>query len=300
MHTRFAPTPSGFLHMGNAFSFLLTWLMARQAQGHILLRIDDLDAERKRPECVQDIFDSLLWLGLDWDAGPQNADSFEKEWSQQHRIQKYQQMIEKISESADHVFACTCSRQQLRQSHSNGRYAGFCENKNIPINQADTALRIKVHKESEVSFKEFQSGALKIAVGRETGSFIIRRREGIPAYHIASICDDIEFNIDFIVRGADLLHSTSAQLFIANCINAHTFTSATFLHHPLLYSHGGDKLSKSTGDTSLQFLRKSGETPARLIQAFARACGMTGKLPSSLTDLRDAFDPGIHSVKPAW
>ncbi len=110
MHTRIAPTPSGYLHAGNGAAFILAWKLAREAGGKILLRIDDLDAERVRPEYVEDIFETLHWLGVEWDEGPRNTDELQSTWSQHLRMARYQELVEQLREGG-HLYACSCSRK---------------------------------------------------------------------------------------------------------------------------------------------------------------------------------------------
>jgi glutamyl/glutaminyl-tRNA synthetase len=232
MRTRIAPTPSGFLHIGNAFSFLLTEKLANENQLEIVLRIDDGDTDRKRPEYVQDIFDTLSWLGISWQYGPTNQDDFEKNWSQQKRIPLYHAAIEQLIQQ-HLVWACSCSRKQFME-------IGFCscEVKQLDLHQPDTALRMKA------------------ADGIE--SFIVRRRDGIPAYQLSSIVDDLHYGITHIIRGKDLEPSTTIQLFLARKLNLSTFAQIKFVHHLLLHDSDGNKLSKSAAANSIRSMRERG------------------------------------------
>lgn len=290
MLTRLAPTPSGFLHLGNAFSFLLTWLHARRQAGHILLRIDDLDAERKRPEFVDDVFTSLHWLGIDWDQGPADATDFEKNWTQQSRLSLYHEALASLR-ARDLLFACTCSRTQLRQSHGGSRYPGTCAQAQLSF-EGECAWRLRVPDEAEPGFEEWNAGQRTFALGRETGSFIVRRRDGIPAYHLSSLVDDLHFGVNFIVRGLDLLPATAAQVQLALALHEPAFAQSTFLHHPLLTDGGGMKLSKSAGALALKSMRESGITAAEVIARFSKMTGLPEPLPRKLSELLDAFEPG--------
>lgn len=257
MLTRIAPTPSGYLHLGNAFSFLLTQKLAQRHSGKILLRIDDSDSERKRPEYIRDIFDSLNLLNIEWQEGPRNAADFEKNWSQRNRLSLYEKAIGKLI-AEKKVFACSCSRKQLQEN--GGRYPGTCAHKNIPLDTPDTALRVHVPDEAIVFFHDEHLGEQEINLGETTGSFIIRRRDGIPAYQLISLVDDIYFGVDYIVRGTDLLHSTASQLFLAGKIGKNNFSKTQFYHHLLLPDEHGQKLSKSEGALSLKAMREAGQT----------------------------------------
>lgn len=261
MLTRIAPTPSGYLHTGNAFSFLLTEQLAKFHNGKILLRIDDSDAERKRPEYVQDIFDSLHWLGIEWQNGPKDAQDFETHWSQRHRLPLYEREITKLI-AEEKVYACSCSRKQLQE---NGRC--FCETKQLLLDTPDTSLRMKIPQGTTILFSD-NNGPHRINLLQETGNFIVRRRDGLPAYHLVSVTDDLHFGVTDIVRGADLFSSTAAQLFLAQQLGEASFSKISFIHHPLLTDEENHKLSKSEGALSLKAQRESGVTAATIRRQF--------------------------------
>lgn len=251
---RLAPTPSGYLHAGNAFNFILNWLAARLNPGAtLLLRIDDLDAERKRPEYVQDVFDTLNWLGLDWDTGPRSADDFEKNWSQQLRLPSYFALLEELRASG-HLFACAKSRRQLAKFH--GKYPAEFHNQGLSLDSPDVAWRIKTPENADFS-----------------PDFIVRRRDGVPAYQIASLADDLQFKTTHIIRGEDLVDSTNAQLFLAQCLGRTTFSQVRFLHHRLLLDAHGGKLSKSAGSAALKTLHLAGHSPENIYRSVAHFLG---------------------------
>ncbi len=260
---RIAPTPSGFLHAGNAFSFLLTQRIARKTGQNIFLRIDDLDAARRRPEYIADIFESLNWLGIEWQAGPRDAADFERNWSQTLRREHYNKALQSLIDRKL-VFACECSRKNLR-AH-NGRYPAVCQDKKIPPDRPETSLRLLVPAASRIEFTDEHSGRQTVDLGRVTGSFVVRRRDGLPAYHLASLIDDITYKITYIVRGVDLLHSTAAQLYLAEKTGDAQFGKIIFLHHELLPDELGRKLSKSEGASSLKAMRNAGMTGEDLVR----------------------------------
>jgi glutamyl-tRNA synthetase len=257
---RIAPTPSGYLHLGNAFSFLLARRLADKNGDKLLLRIDDLDSERIRQEYVDDIFESLDWLGIRWETGPKDADDFRRHWSQHIRMEEYRKVIAGLI-SEKKVFACRCTRKTIPSS---GTYPGTCENLDIPYDTVDTALRIRVPSSAEILFNDACSGTERIALGNCLGSFIIRRRDGVPAYQLASLVDDRLFGVTYVVRGRDLLESTAAQLFLAGALGYDHFCTNRFLHHELLPDENGMKLSKSEGSYSLKSMRTEGVTAAEI------------------------------------
>ncbi|MBL7796361.1 MAG: hypothetical protein JNJ90_07650 [Saprospiraceae bacterium] len=250
---RMAPTPSGFLHLGNAYNFILNWLAARHTPGaRLLLRMDDLDAERKRPEYVQDVFDTLRWLGLDWDEGPRSAEDFEQNWSQHRRLPLYEITLDRLR-MGGHLFACAKSRRDLAPFA--GDYLPQFREQNLPLDAPDVAWRIKT------------------PLPRVPGlppDFVVRRRDGVPAYQIASLTDDLHFGVTHVIRGADLAESTAAQQFLAECLGRTEFSRIYFLHHPLLLNSDGSKLSKSAGAAALKTRREQGQSPEEVFQAVAR------------------------------
>jgi glutamyl/glutaminyl-tRNA synthetase len=239
--TRIAPTPSGFLHSGNIYSFQLTAQLAAKSGAEILLRIDDLDAARKRPEYVANIFETLHTLGIRWQLGPQTPDDFENNWSQHLRLPLYHATLNQLRQQAGLVYVCTCSRRELEAANGTCN----CKNKNLPFDTPDAAWRVAVEPGTVISFNDLQRGKVEIDLAETAGDFVVRRRDGIPAYQIASLADDMQFGITHIVRGEDLLPSTAVQLFLAEKLGLTSFLQSKFLHHALITDDSGQKLSKS-------------------------------------------------------
>lgn len=260
--TRIAPTPSGYLHIGNAFSFLLTALLTKKNKGTLLLRIDDIDDERKRPEYVDDIFYSLEWLGIQWQEGPTGPDDFELNWSQHKRLDLYNTTLSEL-QNRKLVFACECSRKKLA-SLAGFAYPGTCEHLNIPLDQPDVSWRIPVPENAIVSFNDEQKGKVDFPLGADSGSFIVRKKDTLPSYQLASLVDDVHFRMNYIVRGEDLLSSTASQLYLAEKLGMKSFPECKFLHHQLEKDDQGHKLSKTAGSISLQYMRKHGIKPGEV------------------------------------
>lgn len=258
MLTRLAPTPSGFIHTGNIYNFLLNWLWARSNNGKVLLRIDDSDAERKKDKYVEDIFRVLEWLGLDWDIGPTGPDDFEKNWSQLHRTGLYNEILNELTEK-NLLFACDCSRKQLQCN---------CIEKNISLSQTGIAWKIKINENAEIEIQDKVMGNVNINL-TNNGSFVVKRKDNIPAYQICSLADDRHFGVTHVCRGEDLLASTAMQLYIDKHLDKSFFNNCTFWHHPLITDATGSKLSKSAGpfgNGSITELVKKEE----LMHSFAR------------------------------
>lgn len=271
--TRIAPTPSGFLHLGNAYSFLLTKALAQKHGAKILLRIDDLDRERYRPEYVEDIFETLDFLEIPIDQGPKSIQEFESEWSQIHRMSKYEHALEKIRESGL-VFACDCSRKKIQEINPQGSYLGYCLDRRMKLDKPETAWRINTLESDFVNFVEFPYQANHALVPEETGFYLIRKKDRLPAYHLTSVVDDEYFGVDLIIRGKDLFPSTLAQLDLARILSFEKFPKATFLHHPLIKGPKREKLSKTAGATSIQSMRKEGKKLEDLIEVLGRSINL--------------------------
>lgn len=288
LRTRIAPTPSGYLHLGNAFSFLLTSLIARKEKGSILLRIDDIDSERTKPEYLQDIFESLEWLGIEWQEGPTGPDDFEENWSQHRRIDIYTSMLTQLREQRQ-LFACNCSRKKL-ESFKTHAYPGICESLNLMLDAAETAWRLKVNSGDKISFQDRILGAMTFPLGQETGSFIVRKKDSLPSYQLVSLADDTHFRINCVVRGEDLIPSTAMQLFMADKLQLEGFRKAQFYHHKLQRDESGQKLSKSAGAVSLQYMRKRGFGAEEVYTLFAEQfLNHSGKRVTTFGELEAIF-----------
>lgn len=286
IHTRsrLAPTPSGYLHLGNAVNFLHTWLLVRQAGGTLKLRIDDLDSERCRPEYIDDIFRQLDWLGLDWDAGPGSPDDFTRHHSQRLRLDRYREALE-LLRAGDSLFACTCSRKAILQRSPGGLYPGTCRQLNLrPAEPHAWRLRVEPGSVLEV-------GGVALELEREMGDFVVWRRDDRPAYQLASLVDDCDDRSNLIVRGEDLRASTGAQLYLAAQLGWPEFVRTRFVHHPLLAAPDGRKLSKSDDALSLAALRERGATPLLAYRAVARQLGINPAEIATLAELLAAL-PG--------
>ena len=225
--TRIAPTPSGYLHIGNVYSFLITWLIARQRQGTLSLRIDDLDELRLKTPYVEDIFETLQFMQIDYDAGPKNIEAFFACHSQQFRLNNYHRLLSKLT-ATGLVYACTCSRKTLQALSNEGRYHEECRQKKLPLDTPGAAWRLHVPAGTIINFTDEYKGAQVIDLAATMGDFIIKRKDGIPAYQVASLADDNFYHVNFIVRGDDLLISTAAQLYLASIANDRAFAQTHF------------------------------------------------------------------------
>jgi len=296
---RLAPTPSGFLHIGNALNFLLTWLLAKKLGGPLHLRVDDLDQARVRPAYVQDVFDSLAWLGLTYNSGPRNAAELATTFSQHLRLDQYQAFLQQL-QAAGHLYACNCSRKQIKALSPTGFYPGTCRQAGRSF-QGQVAWRLATQPQAQVQWAVPYGANFVGTVKNYTDDAVLRRRDGLPAYHLANVVDDVALGINLIVRGADLLPSTALQVHLAQLGGQHAFTQARFVHHGLLVGQDGQKFSKSSGSTpahqataqSLVTMRGNGVAVGQVYTQCAQWLGIQGPA-ETLQQLLEAFNPEKH------
>lgn len=265
---RYAPTPSGFLHLGNGVNLTLTYLLARAMGSPILLRIDDLDSDRKRPDYVADVFRSLDYLGLTYEQGPTGPDDFEQQWSQRHRMPLYEQTLTALVETGV-VYASKFSRQQVLTMGDTA--IDRMRAQQLPLSMSDVVWRARVPDNEPFT------------------DFVVRKRDGVPAYQIASLTDDIHFGVTHFVRGNDLRESTAMQQYLAHLLGYEKFAAIPVWHHALLTDAQGQKLSKSAGSTSLKAICEGGKSPVVVYQEVARLVGLPVEAVESLEGLERAF-----------
>lgn len=278
---RFAPSPSGRMHLGNVFSALLAWLSVRSAGGKMILRIEDLDPDRCRPEYAAQLRRDLEWLGLDWD---------EEQTPQSQRMEAYAEAFARLD-----TYPCYCSRNELHAASaphaSDGAviYAGTCRDLTAAERAAKTrrpAWRVRVPDE-EVSFVDSLQGEVRENLARECGDFILRRSDGVYAYQLAVVVDDAAGGVTEIVRGADLLRSTPRQLWLQTQLG---LPHPHYYHVPLLCAPDGRRLSKREHDLDLGVLRQT-LTAGQLLGKLAFLAGLLDRPEAaSAAELTREFD----------
>lgn len=265
---RFAPSPSGRMHLGNIFSALLAWLSVRSCGGRMLLRIEDLDPDRCRAAYADQLRRDLEWLGLDWD---------EEQTAQSLRTEAYAAQLARLCELGL-VYPCYCTRNELHAASAphaadgTVRYAGTCRNLSPEARAAKTrapAWRLIVPDE-RIAFTDGVQGYYAQTLARECGDFIIRRSDGVFAYQLAVVTDDAAGGVSQIVRGCDLLSSTPRQIYLQRLLG---FDTPAYYHVPLLLAHDGRRLSKRERDLDLQALRLRC-TPEELVGGLAYLAGL--------------------------
>jgi len=265
--TRIAPTPSGFLHLGNILSFSVTAYLAEISGAAILLRIDDADAPRVRAEYVQDIFETLRYLGIPWQEGPRDYEDYRRHYTQALRADRYQAALGTLK-ARDAVYACRCSRSSYRPDHA-------CPALDISLQEPGVSWRLFTHAESGTGASSRGNRPAAETVPETLKDFIVRKKDATASYQLTSVVDDDYFGVDLVVRGADLYDSTLAQRYLSGVLDGNSFRLATCVHHPLVkISPAGEKLSKSSGATSVRYLREAGLVPGEIFARVAEKAGV--------------------------
>lgn len=277
---RFAPSPSGRMHLGNLFAALLAWLDVRSLGGEMLLRMEDLDPDRCKAAYTTQLAEDLRWLGLDWDLGWQPG---ETTYCQSHRTAHYRAAFDKLA-AQRLVYPCFCSRKELLAASaphaSDGAriYSGRCrrltpqEKTALQESGRAPAWRIQVPGET-ISFVDGNFGPQVQQLDRDCGDFILRRSDGVYAYQLAVTEDDGQMGITRVVRGWDLLSSTPRQLWLLDRLG---YGRPTYCHTPLLLSPDGRRLSKRDRDLDMGYLRAH-TTPEKLTGFLAYTAGLLPK-----------------------
>ena len=272
--SRIAPTPSGYLHLGNAVNFLLTAWYVRSRGGKLLLRIDDMDATRCRAEYVDDVFYALEWLGIGIDGGPSGTEVFYRDYSMTRKTEQYRDELRKLEEKTGLLYACECSRKTL-EGYGGGVYPRLCRDSRYNLETHRSAMRIHVPDGTAVSV-----GERTIMLDREMGDFILWRKDGLPAYQFVSVIEDRDLGVNALVRGEDLLVSSAAQRYLAPMMGADAFAAAAFIHHPLFMDEGHKKLSKSEGAYSLKMMGYTERGREKVFEEARRLAALVGIEPA--------------------
>ena len=284
--TRFAPSPTGYLHIGGARTALYSWLHARANGGQFVLRIEDTDIERSTPEAVQAILDGMKWLELDWDEGP---------IYQTHRFDRYKQVIQDLREQG-HAYPCFCSRErldELRENQMNSkqkpRYDGKCRDlaaSEIDLSQ-DHVIRFKNPQDGAVTFTDAVKGEVSYS-NQELDDLIIARTDGSPTYNFTVVIDDMDMGITQVLRGDDHLNNTPRQINIFKALGAQC---PEFGHVPMILGDDGKKLSKRHGAVGIMQFRDDGYLPHAVLNYLVRLGWSHGDQEVfSIEEMKSLFD----------
>ena len=274
---RFAPSPTGDLHLGGARTALVAWLAARAAGGAYVVRVEDLDGPRVVPGAEERIVEDLAWLGLDWDEGPDSGGPHAP-YRQSLRLARYDAAVERLLADG-RAFRCWCSRAEVARAAAaphgpaddGPRYPGTCRARATPPpRDRRPSVRLRVDAE-EIAFVDGVHGRTVEDPAITVGDFVIRRADGIPAYQLAVVVDDAAMAISDVVRGDDLLGSTARQLVLYRALGA---TPPRFAHVPLVLGPDGARLSKRHGSISIRALRDRGRSREAVVGLLASTLGL--------------------------
>lgn len=274
--TRLAPSPTGALHLGNARTFLVNWLLARRQRWKIVLRIEDIDGPRVKPEASAQLVDDLKWLGLTWDEGPVY---------QSARLPEHRRAVEKLI-SERKAYPCVCSRKEVELAASAPHaddgaavYPGTCRDRFDSVEQAraqsgrEPAIRFRVPA-GEITFRDEFCGQQSLDPAERLGDFVIAKSDGTPAYQLAVVVDDAAAGVTAVVRGDDLLDSTPRQILLYRALSLGELLPS-YWHLPLVRGGDGKRLAKRHGDTRLSHYRSIGVSPQSVLRLLAGWCGMS-------------------------
>lgn len=269
---RFAPSPTGALHLGHLQTLLLGWLQIRGAGGRFVLRIEDIDPSRTRPGATEAIIEDMRWLGFDWDEGP-GVGGPASPYLQSQRLALYEEALARLRAR---TYRCTCTRKEARAASGGPEpvsgewpYPGICrEGESHPDGLA--SLRIRVD-EGVVSWEDGWLGSQSQEPSRVCGDFILRSKAGDPTYQLAVVVDDIAMGVTEVLRGEDLLHSTARQILLYQWLGAEV---PRFSHVPLRRDETGQRLAKSRGSRGLSELREEGADPRVVLGGIAVDLGL--------------------------
>ena len=259
MVTRFAPAPTGHLHIGHVVNALHVWGFARAHGGRVLLRIEDHDGQRSRPEYEASILEDLSWLGFIPDEPPVR---------QSERSAIYERALDRLRD-AGFVYACECSRREIAGTAAGPgelRYPGTCASKGLP-EQPGRALRIRFERSTE-RFQDLLQGEQVQVPSEQCGDLLAVDRNGYWTYQFAVTVDDMDQGVSHVIRGVDLLASTGRQIQLARLLGR--TEPPAFLHHPLVMKSVAQKVSKSDGDTGIREMRAAGQS-RQAVLALARS-----------------------------
>jgi glutamyl-tRNA synthetase len=305
---RYAPSPTGALHLGNLRTALLAWLFARAAGGSFVLRLEDLDRPRVRPGAAWQLLDDLRWLGLDWDEG-QDIGGPLGPYIQSQREALYRAALGRL-QAQGLLYPCYCTRAELARLASapqgpgdeGSHYPGTCRTLTERERRAREAagrrpaLRFRA-PDSEIAFPDRIAGPIYENVARSVGDFVVRRSDGVIAYQLAVVVDDALMGVTQVVRGADLLGSTARQLALFDALGYPR--PVEFAHVPLALDAAGERLAKREAAEGVAGLRQRGLDARQVVGALAASCGLWPEVePATPADVLASFMPERISREP--
>ena len=266
VRTRFAPSPTGYLHVGGARTALFNWLYARRHAGRFILRIEDTDRERSTEGAVEAILDGLAWLGLDWDEGP---------WFQSERMARYREAAESLLASG-RAYHCHCPKERLDRIRAEQlarrekpRYDGYCRDRGrdrAPPGAAPPVIRFRTPRDGETIVEDLVRGRVVIR-NEELDDLVIVRADGTPTYNFSVVVDDLDMAVTHVVRGDDHVNNTPRQIHVVRALGGE---APAYAHVPMILGRDGQRLSKRHGAVSVTSFRDDGYLPEAMINHLAR------------------------------
>ncbi len=283
IRTRFAPSPTGYLHVGGARTALFSWLFARKHGGKFILRIEDTDLERSTKESVNAILEGMTWLGLDYDEGP---------FYQTHRFERYNEVIDELL-AKGLAYRCDCSKERLEQLREEQkakklkpRYDGFCRTRDVDPDKPHV-VRFRNPEEGSVVFRDLVRGTIRVN-NAELDDLIIRRSDGSPTYNLTVVVDDADMEITHVIRGDDHINNTPRQI---NLLKALGLPVPEYAHLPMILGDDGARLSKRHGAVSVMQYLHDGFLPEALLNYLVRLGWSHGDQEIfSLDEMVELFD----------
>ena len=261
--TRFAPSPTGYLHVGGARTALFSWLYARKHGGKFILRIEDTDLERSTQESVDAILEGMAWLGLDYDEGP---------FYQTHNLDRYKEIIQQLLAQGD-AYYCYCSKEELEQLRTDQmankekpRYNGKCSASGPLLQDSEPVIRFRNPTDGVVVIHDLVKGDITVA-NKELDDLIIARADGTPTYNLTVVVDDMDMKVTHVIRGDDHINNTPRQI---NILNALKVKLPEYAHLPMILGPDGARLSKRHGAVSVMQFRDEGYLPDALLNYLVR------------------------------
>ncbi|MBN2703044.1 MAG: hypothetical protein JXR23_02440 [Pontiellaceae bacterium] len=288
MITRFAPSLTGYLHLGHVLHMLYVWGVARTKNGRVICRIEDHDLSRRRPEYEQAILENMEWLGFVPDEGLTAANcAGASKFRQSDCGAYYQTMLDQL-ERQGLVYGCECTRKQIAAVQPVDAeelcYSGTCRAKGLPLEGNIVRFRVP---DGEIRFEDERLGRCRQIPKQQCGDFSLRDRQGQWTYQFACVCDDVRQGVDWVIRGEDILASTARQIQLFRAFNHPT---PTYFHHPLICDEKGEKLSKRQRSESISQLRDAGVSAEEIIGRAAFLGGLQKKpVPVSADSLNVAI-----------
>jgi glutamyl-tRNA synthetase len=293
---RFAPSPTGDLHLGSAAAALVAWLLARSAGASFVLRVEDIDTPRVVRGMVERQLDDLRWIGLDWDEGPDIGGPCAP-YAQSARFDRYEDALADLARR-DLIYLCDCSRAEVARVASaphageeGPRYPGLCRESGMRARawKRPPAVRLRVPDDSVITVRDRFQGDLTQDIARTVGDFVLKRGDGVYSYQLAVVVDDLAMRIGEVVRAIDLLDSAPRQVLLARLLGG---TPPTFAHVPLVLAHDGARLAKRAHGVPIRDRREAGQCAESLVAQLARVLGLADAAVTEITprELLAMFD----------